>query len=141
MDFWVKQPHSLKISGYAKASKYDVSIECFLKVQAALVICGLFICNFSYMQSRNGLFSGTYPLIYSNPVIFLHVNLLYACLFLESLSLAYNEVYLYIFSTITLKVQNFDRTLKNIRSNPRSNTILKRRFLIQPASSYMCLKI
>ncbi len=38
-----------------------------LLVQAALVICGLFICNFAYMRSRNGLFSGTYPLIYSHP--------------------------------------------------------------------------
>jgi len=36
-------------------------------VQAALVICGLFICDFTYMGSRNDLFSGTYPLIYSNP--------------------------------------------------------------------------
>jgi len=38
-----------------------------LYVQAALVICGLFICDFTYMQSRNGLFSGTYPLISCNP--------------------------------------------------------------------------
>ncbi len=37
------------------------------EVQAALIICGLFICDFAYMWSRNGLFSGTYPLIYSNP--------------------------------------------------------------------------
>jgi len=36
-------------------------------VQAALVICGLFICDFMYMPSRNGLFSGTYPLIFSHP--------------------------------------------------------------------------
>jgi len=36
-------------------------------IQAARVICGLFICNFVYMRSGNGLFSGTYPLIYSNP--------------------------------------------------------------------------
>jgi hypothetical protein len=38
-----------------------------LSLQAALIICNLFICDFAYMQSRNGLFSGTYPLIYSNP--------------------------------------------------------------------------
>jgi len=31
-------------------------------IQAALVICGLFICNFAYMRLKNGLFSGTYPL-------------------------------------------------------------------------------
>ncbi len=39
----------------------------FLHIQAALVICGLFICDFAYMRSGNGLFSGTYPLIYSHP--------------------------------------------------------------------------
>jgi len=31
------------------------------------VICGLFICDFAYMRSRNGLFSGTYLLINSHP--------------------------------------------------------------------------
>jgi len=36
-------------------------------IQAALVICGLFICDFVYMRSRNDLFSGTYPLIFSHP--------------------------------------------------------------------------
>ncbi len=36
-------------------------------VQAALVICGLFICDFAYMRSKICLFSGTYPLIYSHP--------------------------------------------------------------------------
>ncbi len=46
------------------------SIQHPFYVQAALVICGLFICNFAYMRSRNGLFSGTYPLIYSNPWYF-----------------------------------------------------------------------
>jgi len=37
-----------------------------LIIQAALVICGLFICDFAYMRSRNDLFSGTYPLIISH---------------------------------------------------------------------------
>jgi len=36
-------------------------------IQAALVICCLFICDFAYMRSRNDLFSGTYPLIISHP--------------------------------------------------------------------------
>jgi len=36
------------------------------QIQVALVICGLFICHFAYMQLKNGLFSGTYPLIYGN---------------------------------------------------------------------------
>ncbi len=36
-------------------------------VQAALIICGLFICNFAYMQFGNSLFSWTFPLIYSHP--------------------------------------------------------------------------
>ncbi len=60
-----------------------------LTVQVALVICGLLICDFAYMRSRNDLFSGTYPLIISHPWSF------YMRLFLESLSLAYNEVQLY----------------------------------------------
>jgi len=38
-----------------------------LELQVALVICGLFICDFAYMQSRNDLFYGTYPLIISHP--------------------------------------------------------------------------
>ncbi len=37
------------------------------QVQADLVICGLFICDFAYMQSRIGLFAGTYPQITSHP--------------------------------------------------------------------------
>jgi len=36
------------------------------QIQAALVICGLFICEFAYMRLKNGFFSGTYPLIYSD---------------------------------------------------------------------------
>jgi len=38
-----------------------------LQVQAALVICDLFICNFAYVRLRNGLFPGTYPQMYSYP--------------------------------------------------------------------------
>ena len=38
-----------------------------IKLQAALVLCGLFICDFSYIQLRIGHFSRTYPLIYSHP--------------------------------------------------------------------------
>ncbi len=38
-----------------------------LEIQAAFVICSLSICDFAYMQSRNGLFSGTFPLINSHP--------------------------------------------------------------------------
>jgi len=41
-----------------------------LTIQMALVICGLFICDFAYMRSRNDLFSGTYPLIISHPWAF-----------------------------------------------------------------------
>jgi hypothetical protein len=68
-------------------------------IQAALVICGLFICNFEYMRSRNGLFSGTYPLIYSHPWSF-YIRICYMqAYFLESLSLAYNEVHLYFKQT------------------------------------------
>jgi hypothetical protein len=35
-------------------------------VQATLVICGIFICEFAYMRLKNDLFSGTYALIYSD---------------------------------------------------------------------------
>ena len=44
------------------------------------------------IQLKNGLFSGTYPLIYN----LLYANSLYSSIFLESLSLAYNEVLLYM---------------------------------------------
>ncbi len=43
-------------------------------IQAALVICGLFICDFAYMWSRNDLFSGTYPLIIIHPWSF-HIRI------------------------------------------------------------------
>jgi hypothetical protein len=36
-------------------------------VQADLIICGLFICEFEYMQLRIILIYRTYPLIYSHP--------------------------------------------------------------------------
>jgi len=38
----------------------------WILIQVALVICGHFICEFAYMYFKNGLFSGTYPLIYSD---------------------------------------------------------------------------
>jgi len=38
----------------------------FNEIQAALVIWGLFTCKFEYMRLKNGLFSGTYLLIYSD---------------------------------------------------------------------------
>jgi len=41
--------------------------KAILDIQAALVICGLFICDFAYIRSRNDLFSITYPLIISHP--------------------------------------------------------------------------
>jgi len=37
------------------------------QIQAALGICGLFICDFKYIRLKNGLFSGTCSLIYGNP--------------------------------------------------------------------------
>jgi len=46
-------------------------------------------------MQKNWLFSGTYPLIYGDLRSFLYANSLYASLFLESLSLVYNEVHLY----------------------------------------------
>ena len=41
-----------------------------IQVQAALVICCIFICDFASMQLKNGLFHGTYPLIYGIPMSF-----------------------------------------------------------------------
>jgi hypothetical protein len=38
-----------------------------MAIQAALVICGLFICDFAYMRLKNGLFPRTYPPIYGIP--------------------------------------------------------------------------
>ncbi len=35
-------------------------------IQADLVICGLFICEFAYLRLQIGHFSGTYPPIYSH---------------------------------------------------------------------------
>ncbi len=48
-------------------SRYVLLPNYFFSLHAALVICGLFICNFTYMRLKNCLFSGTYPLIYGNP--------------------------------------------------------------------------
>ena len=45
----------------------DINIDVKRKIiQAALTICGLFIYKFEYLRLKNGLFSGTYPLIYSD---------------------------------------------------------------------------
>jgi len=67
-----------------------------IAIQAALVICGLFICDFAYLRSRNGLFSGTYHLIYSNPWSFyMRIRYMRAYFWSPYLSLAYNEVHLY----------------------------------------------
>ncbi len=38
-----------------------------ISIQAALIICNLFICDFAYDQSRNCHFPGTYTQIYSYP--------------------------------------------------------------------------
>ncbi len=38
-----------------------------MDVQADLVLCGLFICEFAYMRLRMILIYRTYPLIYSHP--------------------------------------------------------------------------
>jgi hypothetical protein len=38
-----------------------------LPIQADLVICSLFFCDFAYMRLKIGHFSRTYPQIYSHP--------------------------------------------------------------------------
>ncbi len=45
----------------------DIFLKLCYIIQAGLVICGLFIFEFKYMQLKNGLSSGTYPLIYNDP--------------------------------------------------------------------------
>jgi len=51
--------------GYsAQESNMQVSLY---KIQAALGICNLYICDFAYVRLRNGHFPGTYPQIYSYP--------------------------------------------------------------------------
>jgi len=47
-----------------------------LVVQAVLVICGLFMCDFAYMRLRIGHFSVLYPIVYSHPWVF-NANSLY----------------------------------------------------------------
>jgi len=64
-------------------------------IQAALVICGLFICEFTYMRLKNGLFFWNLSSNLQWLLVFLYANSLYSSIFLESLSLAFNEVHLY----------------------------------------------
>ncbi len=39
----------------------------YIEVQVTLIICGLFICDSTYMRLKKWLFSRTYPLIFGNP--------------------------------------------------------------------------
>jgi len=57
---WKKPSWRMKNNSYYFGKKVK-------KVQVALVRYGLFICNFTYMWSRNDLFSRTYSLIISHP--------------------------------------------------------------------------
>ncbi len=43
-----------------------IEVGTLLHIKAGLVICGLFICEFAYLQLEIGRFSGTYPPIYSH---------------------------------------------------------------------------
>jgi len=49
-----------------KHKKDKTLILLSFNVQVALVICGLFICEFVYIRLKNGPFSGTYSLAYSH---------------------------------------------------------------------------
>jgi len=77
-------------------------------IQVALVICGLFICEFAYMRMKNGLFFWNLSSNLQWLLVFLYANSLHASIFLESLSLAYNEVYLYM--NITKLWRHFNLT-------------------------------
>jgi len=64
------------------------------QIQAALVICSLFIYDFAICDPDMTFFWNLSS-NYQSSLVFLYANSLYASLFLESLSLAYNEVQLY----------------------------------------------
>ncbi len=93
--FWLLfiLPYLLKV----KDIKLKVSptiIKRSFQLQADLVICGLFICKFSYPQLQIGHFSGTYPPNLQSFFVFLYANSLDASLTFWSLSIAYNKVQL-----------------------------------------------
>jgi len=77
---------------YIKYSKLLLKI---FTVQAALVICSRFICEFAYIRLKNGLCFWNLSSNLQWSLVFLYANSLYASIFWESLSLAYNEVHLY----------------------------------------------
>jgi len=62
---WLKIKEAIGVRFLKPMPSYGTENQNY--IQAALVICGLFICDFAYMRSRNGLFSRTYPLINSQP--------------------------------------------------------------------------
>jgi len=67
-NFWRRLPPLFTFGQQQKRTGFTFSLTCFaITEQVALVICGLFICDFAYMQFRNDFFSGTYPLIISHP--------------------------------------------------------------------------
>jgi len=95
LNFYPTVGHNFGVPRVAVVQGFDWSYRKKTVVQAALVKFGLFICDFAYIRSRNGLFSGTYPLIYSNPWCFYMQISYMRDYFFEPLSLAYNEVHLY----------------------------------------------
>ncbi len=50
--------HSLLTSSPTQTVAKNTKIKFSILIKVALVICGLFICNFMYMQLRNGFFLG-----------------------------------------------------------------------------------
>jgi len=77
-------------------STNNCPINSYLYMQAALVICCLFICKFAYMWLKNGLFFWNLSSNLQWLLVFLYGNSLYSSIFLESPSLEYNEVHLYL---------------------------------------------
>ena len=65
-----------KINNFSNFERIVPQIFYFtILLQAALIIWCLFICKFTYMRLKNGLFSGNYPLIYSDRKIFgVHIS-------------------------------------------------------------------
>jgi hypothetical protein len=74
---------------------HKIKLSFKILLQADLVVCDLFICNFMYVRLKIGLLRNLSPILYVS-LVFLYANSLHAKVIFWSLSLAYNEVRQYI---------------------------------------------
>jgi hypothetical protein len=92
----VKRFEKTRLTSLAKNLSFGGLAICILKVQVDLVICGIFVCKFVYLQLKIDHFSEMYPPNLQSILVFLFANLLYSCLIFWSLCISYNEVHLYV---------------------------------------------